>query len=215
MNRTVDTLFWKWTLRFMDIILMGTLWLITSLPIITIGASSTTLNMLMGRYVAGIKVNILKDYFHEFKKCFKKATIIWLIHLIVFLLLALDLIYYWTGNSTFDALGAAVLATLLTLIIFEFNMVFIILSRKVHAKVKEIISEAFDLSMTCFLQALCIAILTIGLPISAFFLMPELLVMIPGIICYLNWQILPKMFEKYMAKKTDREYQKKNRQNNN
>ena len=61
-----------------DLIFLNILWLVCSLPIITIGASTTAcyyvgLRMTRGDYAVG------KDFFRSFKQNFKQATVLWLI----------------------------------------------------------------------------------------------------------------------------------------
>ena len=65
--------------KLADLMWLNALFIVTSLPIITIGASTAALYYETMRIVAGEESYITKDYFRAFKENFKKATIIWLI----------------------------------------------------------------------------------------------------------------------------------------
>ena len=51
MGEKGEKLFWTGVDRVMNIVLLGFLWLICSLPVVTIGASSTAINASMSGYV--------------------------------------------------------------------------------------------------------------------------------------------------------------------
>ena len=197
--------FWTGVDRVMNIVLLGFLWLICSLPVITIGASSAALNVAMSDYVRGDCHSVMKSFFTAFRQHWPLATKIWLIHLIVIAVLLWDLIYYRTGESTQDVLGATVAAVGLMLVFFELLMVYAVLAEFPGLTVKTALVRALDLAFTCFFESLSIAVLTLAVPVAVFFLLPGFLPALPGLIAYLDWQILPKMFQKAKFKKGNRE----------
>ncbi len=84
---------------------LNLLWLVTSLPIVTIGASTTALLYSMMK-LHGDEGYPTKNYFISFRENFKQATIIWIIYALAGALLAIDLIYWnnvgiGTGNVNF------------------------------------------------------------------------------------------------------------------
>lgn len=77
---------------------LNILWLVTSLPIFTIGASTTAL------IYSCMKLHkeegyLTKNYFHSFKENFRQATGIWLIYLAVGVVLGADIIF-WNQQNT-------------------------------------------------------------------------------------------------------------------
>lgn len=66
-----------------DIFILNILWLICSLPIVTIGASTTALYYSMMIRQRKDEGYIHKNFFKSFKANFKQSTIIWLIMLLV------------------------------------------------------------------------------------------------------------------------------------
>lgn len=98
MGEKGEKLFWTGVDRVMNIVLLGFLWLICSLPVVTIGASSTALNASMSGYVRGDRRSVIKSFFAAFRQHWPLATKIWLIHLVVIAVLLWDLLYYGSAN---------------------------------------------------------------------------------------------------------------------
>lgn len=90
---------------------LNILWLVCSLPIITIGASTTALiySCMKLHKEEGYAT---KNFFKSFKENFKQSTIIWLIYVAVGAILTADL-YFWkqqsNGNKVVLGLSLAVL----------------------------------------------------------------------------------------------------------
>ncbi len=205
MNQKGESGFWQLAQMFVDVVLLGVLWLLTSLPILTIGASTYALHAVMSEYVAGDTLRVAKRYFARFRGNFWKATKLWLLHLAAFAILVLDLLYYWYGESRLDTLSFVAIATVATLLALEFNLCFVCLSQKPEGKVFATIGFAFDLAMTCFGRALLLIVLSVGLPAALIYLLPESIILVPGLCCRLCWQLLPDMLQKYRFKKNARD----------
>lgn len=60
------------------------LWVIFSLPLFTIGASTTALFYVIGKVVRDEDVKIFNDYWKGFKQNFKQGTVIWIILILLF-----------------------------------------------------------------------------------------------------------------------------------
>lgn len=65
------------------LIISNLLFIITSIPIITIGASITALYRITFELHMGRDPFVIKDYFRYFKEGFKKSTIVWCASLII------------------------------------------------------------------------------------------------------------------------------------
>ena len=62
--------------RIFDMMCLNVLWLVCSLPIFTIGASTTAMYTVMLKVVKNEEGYIVKGFFKAFKENFKKSTII-------------------------------------------------------------------------------------------------------------------------------------------
>lgn len=69
--------------RIVEMMELGVLFLITSIPIITIGASLSACYTLTFQMAKNEEGYVLKPYLKAFKANFKKATVLWLIMLFI------------------------------------------------------------------------------------------------------------------------------------
>ncbi len=114
---------WKGVSRVADMMLMGLLFLITCLPVFTIGAA------LSGFYYAAMDSMrkedgyIFKRYFSAFGRNFKQATLIWLIMLVLAGLCGMN-VYCWVRYSDMSVapvmLGLSLIMCIAWLITFIF-----------------------------------------------------------------------------------------------
>ena len=96
--------------KFGDLFYLNILFILTSIPIITIGASFTALYTVTNKMVDDDEPPVKDCYFKAFKENFKQATILWIIDLIIFYLMYLQyqyVIMYQTdaAKMLFVALG--------------------------------------------------------------------------------------------------------------
>lgn len=73
--------FWRVTERIFDIGLLNLLWLLTSLPLVTIGASSAALAGVSMQLARGEEPAIVRSFFAAFRRCWKTASAAWLMSL--------------------------------------------------------------------------------------------------------------------------------------
>ncbi len=76
--------------RIFDLMLLNVLWLICSLPVVTIGASTTALYAVMLKIAAKEEGYILRGFLDAFRTNLKQSTVIWLILLAVGMALGMD-----------------------------------------------------------------------------------------------------------------------------
>lgn len=76
--------------RIADFIILNVLWVICSIPIITIGASTTALYTVMLKIVKNEEGYIARDFFRAFRENFKQSTAIWLVFLLLGIILIVD-----------------------------------------------------------------------------------------------------------------------------
>lgn len=68
--------------RIGDLLLLNLMFLISCVPIITIGAASTAMYTLCFRFDTDRERGLIKSYFAAFKENFKQGTVLWLIILL-------------------------------------------------------------------------------------------------------------------------------------
>ena len=102
--------FWNFMGKITDVACMSILWLITSLPIITIGASTAAFYAFTLDAIQDNEGRVLSSYFSAFRENFKKSTLIWLIQLLAMVFMAVNLFAAWNFYLAKGALGLGVLS---------------------------------------------------------------------------------------------------------
>lgn len=77
-----------------DLVLLQLLFVLTSLPVFTMGASLTALFSIIRRLRQDSVTSVFRSYFQDFCRNFKTGTVVWLIVLAVSGVLYLNLSYY-------------------------------------------------------------------------------------------------------------------------
>lgn len=94
---------------FLGLIALNVIYLLTCLPIVTIGAATSALYEVMIRYSDDESGRPLKDYFPAFGRNFLRATVLWIALLVPILLLLVGALF-WSGHPNVLAGAAMVLA---------------------------------------------------------------------------------------------------------
>lgn len=89
---------------------LNILWFLCSLPIVTVGASTTALFYVTLKIAKNEEGNITKAFFRSFKENFKQGTIIWLILLAAGIMLGIDgyVLYHMRFSNAFWTILTAI-----------------------------------------------------------------------------------------------------------
>ncbi|MBE5972367.1 MAG: DUF624 domain-containing protein [Lachnoclostridium sp.] len=90
---------WRAMDRMGDLMILNVLFIFFSIPIVTIGASTTALYTMTFKLLDETEGNLIKNYFKAFKNNFKQATAIWLVVLFAGLFLAYDAYLSYVSTS--------------------------------------------------------------------------------------------------------------------
>ena len=96
--------FWLFLGKVTDTALMSLLWVLTSLPLVTIGASTAAFYSHTLKQVTDQEGSLVKSYFSAFRTHFKRATLLWLLQIAGAAFFAADL---WAAWNFFLARGGA------------------------------------------------------------------------------------------------------------
>lgn len=87
----MDSPLMRFLTKIADLMVLNILFCVTSIPLITIGASWTALYSVTLKMVRDEEGSVSRSYFHSFRQNFKQATLLWLGVLVVLTLLVLDI----------------------------------------------------------------------------------------------------------------------------
>lgn len=105
--------FWNFMGKITDVACMSILWLITSLPIITIGASTAAFYSFALDAVQDEEGSVIGSYFSAFRENFKKATVLWLLQLVLTVFLVVNLYAAWNFYMIKGFVGLGLLSVAL------------------------------------------------------------------------------------------------------
>ena len=197
--------------RLSNVVLLGFFCLLCCIPVVTIGASFSALYTAMADYLDNGNDKVLRPFFKAFRQQFALSTKVFALHLIFIPIFVWDLLYYRTGTSTLDYIGQAASFSLLMLLVFELTVVWIVISHGMEEKTFKVISTALDLAFSCFPESLSLLGLTAAAFVVSVVILRPFILVLPGVICYLHYQIIPRMLEKYRFKKNHADYVKGNK----
>ncbi|MFR8171682.1 MAG: YesL family protein [Marvinbryantia sp.] len=194
----------SWLSRFLylvaDIVLLHILWIICSLPIVTIGASTTALYSSCMKRIRRDEGYITGNFFRAFKSNFRQSTLIWLLLLAVGGILYMDL---WIGLSVEGVLGKIMLVSCSMLLIPFFCTVLYIfpVQAKFENRILDNLKNAFLMSLSNFQWTLFLAFILATFVLLTLVFPPFMGLMLiagAGIFGYLTSCVFVYVFRKYL-----------------
>ena len=112
-----------------DFILLNILWLLTSIPIVTLGAATAALYSVMMSIAEKKEGYIIKDYWKAFCRNFKQSTVVWILLLFLGACLWFDLTFIGVVPGLFRQIGTVVLGAVLIFYFMEYIFVFPLIAK--------------------------------------------------------------------------------------
>lgn len=199
----MDGPFYRFGSLLWDIMALSLLWIVFSLPIVTIGASTSALYYISTRRISKKEGYLFKDFWTSFKSNFKQATKVWLL---IMLIGAVVLINIYVILFEPDLLNMPPLMLLIMLplqllllleLVFFMLYVFPIIARfEIKGKMllkTTLLMEHKHLPTTVLLTVMFILIL-----IGIFWLLNGIIfILASGLYAYAASYFLMKIFKKY------------------
>lgn len=185
--------------KIADSICLSFLWLISSLPVITIGASTTALYYSMNKCIRRSESGVWKTFWHSFRINFKQATTLWLILLpvLVILILCCYSAYLMSvaGNLPKEMFYflLAVVAGFLAWASYVFPYL-----AKFQNTNRMILKNCFGIALLN-LPVTLLHLVFLGIALFAVLVFPLAIVCAPGIYMILSCYALEPVFKKYMT----------------
>lgn len=112
-----------------DFILLNILWLLTSIPVVTLGAATAALYSVMMSVAEKKEGYIIKDYWKAFCRNFKQSTVVWILLLFLGACLWFDLTFIGVVPGLFRQIGTVVLGAVLIFYFMECIFVFPLIAK--------------------------------------------------------------------------------------
>lgn len=181
-----------------DTLILSLLWIFFSIPIFTIGASTTALFYVSTRRIANREGYITSDFWKSFKASFVRATLLWVVILLIVFLIGWNMLLAIQNPAMMGDLGRFVLPAqivILVEILFIVTYIFPVTAR-FDMSVKETLKTCFFMANRHILTSItCVAVL-IALFIATLFWFP-IAFLAPGIYAMLTSFMIMRIFKKY------------------
>lgn len=190
--------------RVWDVMILNLLWVVCSVPIITIGASTTALYYSLLRIKRETDSSITGMFFHSFRQNIKQASVMTILFAFSGLFLYVDIEACKLLNGTLSNIIMVILFVLLMVWGMMLAYAFPILAQFDNTVIGTM-KNAFHMSVgnigksiiICFLDAIPI-ILFMGMPYVFLICIPVLLTVGVAVIARINTGIFVRIFDKYI-----------------
>lgn len=140
----IDNKFFETLEKISNIVILNFLYILFSIPIITIGASTTATYFVAMKIVANEEGYIFRTFIKSFKENFKISTIVWIMIMLVGGVLILDFhISNAISNSSISNVFKLILTMVSIIIIFNITYVFPIICKFDNSIKNTIINATF------------------------------------------------------------------------
>lgn len=207
-NKYQNNGFYNFFSKVADMIILSVLWLLFSIPIITMGAASSALYYLTIKSIRQENGSPAKYFIKSFKLNLKQGILLNIIYLIYFLLFIFDIYVARHGIAGVELpkIYENISYFLILPIIFTISYCFPYISRFENS-IKNILINCFILSASHLGHTiLLIVIIVLCVGISIIF--PPLAIVLPGVSCYASSFIIENDFRIAMKMTEDEYYER-------
>jgi len=191
---SIDGPFYKFGSIVADILILGLLWFLLAIPIVTIGAATSAVYYVFTKRVNGKEGYLWRDFWSSFRQNFLMATAVW-----VTLLLAYGILGFNIFNAgLLEGMADFVLIVqfvILVQITFITMYAFALISR-FEMGYREVLKTAFFLANRHILLTIFNIILLGGTVIVAL-VQPFFILVAAGAYCYFSSFLIMRAFKKY------------------
>ncbi len=181
-----------------DCVCLSVLWVVFSLPVVTLGVASAALYTAVHRCLQKEEEYPVRTFWNAFRENFKRSTLCWLIHLAILTLLILDAVFFRGLLSKGDAFGNLYWVMLVLICVMITWTAFLsAYCARCNGSVKEVLRISFLLMVMHPVRALTIFLPMLfcgAMAIAA----PGLAMMLPAPICWLGSRTMEQILRLHM-----------------
>lgn len=181
-----------------DYMLLGILWFLASLPIVTYGAATSAALITAGKAIRQEEGHMLSTFFHHFRQEFRQSTQLWLIQLPIMLLICVNI---WLLIAAKLPDWIEIIMAAICLIIYSVAKLLLAYQSTFTDSLKTVLHNCLIIGVGRFLPVLGMGLADILSFCIAFFLLfttPPLMAIVPGIALFFYSVLSHKVFKRYM-----------------
>ncbi len=197
----LDAPIWVALSEVADVMILSFYWWICSIPLVTVGASTTALYYVLGKKMRKESTSITRDFFYSFKMNFKQSIPLALLSLMAVVSASLYIFIAIEGTLN-DSLQGAMRFIVPVGIVFIFEMthlstyIWALLSR-FHMKTFTMFTTAFVLVHRHLLTTIILTIAKIAI-VFVTFKMPLIIIVAPGLSVAIDSYFVQGIFSRYL-----------------
>ena len=202
--------FWNFMGKITDVAIMSILWLLTSLPIITIGASTAAFYSFTIDAVGDYEGNVFTTYFTAFKENFRQCTALWLMQLIAVIFVSVNLFAAWHFYLAKGIIALALLSLALcgTLIVIGTGFYLYPIAVCYDFPIRKVITDSFIMAMGNLHVTVSILVLFVIAGVCIYYI-SGLFFFWLGLAFFFSSYFIWGLFQKYAGIKLDVKKKKK------
>lgn len=197
--------------KIVDCVFLSLLWLLFSIPVITLGASTSALYYTVNKVIHHNRSHVFREFWSSFKSSFKQSTIVWLILLVLIYVLGIDCIYVYrlavAGQASMWIIApfavTAVVAAMWAFYVFAYIARF-------HNNLKSIMKNSLFFVIRHLLRSILVVVVFAAATALTLFI-PIVVVIVPTVSMFLISIILESIFKKYMSEEDLEAEEEKNK----
>ena len=191
-----DNPVWKFIGNLADFFLLSLVWLICSLPIVTMGAASTALYYVTLKMAENKEGRLLPAFFASFRQNLKQGSLIWLGFLLAGSLIGFDLLWASQQGTLIATAMFVTFAIIGVIYACCLSFVFVVLARCDNT-VSAIFKMSCGMVIRNFPAVLAGVVVYAGFFLVGAFLFWPLLLVAPALPAYLNSFLYNRILAKY------------------
>ena len=181
-----------------DCLCLSVLWLVFSLPVVTIGASSAALYAAVHACLRRNEAGIWKHFRNAFRENFKRSTLAWLVELLVLAVLALDAAVFRSIKVSGGAMGNLYWAALfLEALGLTWTAYVAAYGARFNGTTREILHYGFLLMRLHPIRSLEV-MATIVAELAVSLMVPFMLLFVPAVVCWVCSLKMEQVFRLHM-----------------
>ena len=185
--------------KIFDCMMVSILWFVCSLPIFTIGASTTALYYAVNKSIRHSRGYAWKEFFSAFKSNFKQSTVVWLFTLLCYAIGATDcyILYQLRESMKFASVLMVVIVVMLFVLTMWMLYVFPYIAR-FALPTKAIMKNSLIIMLVNFKWNILLLLLFVASVVASMFL-AILAMFVPVVYMVIANRIIERVFRKYMS----------------
>ena len=194
----MDGPFFRFGNAIADIMILSFIWILFSIPLFTIGASTTALFYVTTRRISDREGYLFKDFYTSFKANFKMATLLWMVWVALFGVVAINI--YMLMFLEFEPLLANILLPIQICLMIELYITSIYmfpLVARFDMGFRQTIKSAFFMANRHILTTLSCVATGVAIMALAVMLFEPILLVSMGMYAYIISYMIMNIFKKY------------------